>query len=70
MRTYVLVSGLVFDAITALQLVRFLLRWPVTVAGFTVPLWASAVAAIVAGSLAVWAMRLLMRTRVRPAAVA
>jgi hypothetical protein len=69
MRTYVLVSGLVFDVITALQLARFLLRWPVTVAGFAVPLWISAVAAIVAGSLAVWAMRLFMETRPRAAAV-
>ncbi len=69
MRTYVVVSALVFDAITALQLARLLLRWPVTVAGFAVPLWVSAIAAIVAGWLAVWAMRLLMQTRARPAAV-
>lgn len=69
MRTYVLASGLVFDAITALQLARLLLGWPVTVAGFVVPLWASAIAAVVAGSLAVWAMRLYVHTRPRPAAV-
>lgn len=69
MRSYILVSGLAFDAITALQLARLLLGWPVTVAGFAVPLWASAIAAVVAGSLAVWAMRLYMQARPRPAAV-
>jgi hypothetical protein len=65
MRTYVLLSAILFDLITALQLVRFLLRWPVTIAGFTVPLWVSAVAAIVAGSLAVWGTRLVLQTRSR-----
>jgi hypothetical protein len=68
MRTYVLVSELVFDALTALQLARLLLRWPVTVAGYAVPLWVSAVAVAVAGTMAVWAMRLLMQTRPRRAA--
>jgi hypothetical protein len=68
MRSYVVVSGIVFDVLTALQLIRLLLGWPVIVNGFAVPLWVSGVAAIVAGSLAVWAMRLLMQTRSRPAA--
>ena len=66
MRTYVLVSAIVFTAIAALQIVRLLLAWPVTVAGFAVPLWASAVAAVVAGTLAVSAMRLLMPMRASP----
>ena len=68
MRSYVVVSGLVFDAVTALQVARLLLRWPVVIAGFAVPLWASAIAAVVAAILAVWAMRLLMQTRPRPSA--
>jgi hypothetical protein len=70
MRTYVLVSALVFDAVTALQLVRLLLRWPVIVNGFAIPLWVSGVAALAAGAMAVWAMRLLMQLRARPASVA
>jgi hypothetical protein len=67
MRSYVVVSGIVFDVLTALQLIRLLLGWPVIVNGFAVPLWVSGVAAFVAGSLAVWAIR-LMQTRSRPAA--
>jgi hypothetical protein len=70
MRRYVLVSALVFDALTALQLVRLLLGWPVIVNGFAVPLWVSGVAVLVAGTMAVWAMRLLMQMRARPASVA
>jgi hypothetical protein len=70
MRRYVLVSALVFDALTALQLVRLLLRWPVIVNGLAVPLWVSGVAVLVAGTMAVWAMRLLMQMRARPASVA
>jgi hypothetical protein len=69
MRAYVVVSALIFDAVTALQVARLLLRWPVIIAGFAVPLSASAVAAIVAGVMAVWAMRLLIQTRPRSAAV-
>lgn len=68
MRTYVLVSSLVFDAITALQLARLLLRWPVTVAGVSVPVWASGIAAVVAGSLAAWGLRVYVRSR--PPAIA
>lgn len=63
MRAYVIVTGLLFDLITTLQVVRLFIGWPVTVAGVAVPLWASGVFAVVAGSLAVWAFRLMMRTR-------
>ena len=61
MRKYVLLSAVIFDAMTALQLARLALRWPVVVNGFGVPLWVSGVAAVIVGAMAVWAMRLLMR---------
>lgn len=57
MRRYVLVSGLFLTLLSGAQLLRLALRWPVTVAGANVPLWASAIAALIAGSLAVWAFR-------------
>ncbi len=34
------------------QAVRFALGWPVTINTFSVPLWASAIAAVVAGGIA------------------
>ena len=57
MRRYTLVSGLFLTLLTCVQLVRLLLRWPVRVAGIEVPLWASGIAAVIVGSLAIWAFR-------------
>lgn len=61
MRRYVLVSGLFLALLTCVQLLRLILRWPVTVAGASIPLWASAIAALIAGSLAIWAFRVSTR---------
>ena len=61
MRSYVLLSSFVFGILTAIQLARLLLGWPIVIAGASVPLWVSAIAAIVAGSLAVSGVRLLLR---------
>ena len=57
MRRYALVSGLFLTALTCVQLLRVLMRWPVRVASVDVPLWASVIAACIAGSLAIWAFR-------------
>jgi hypothetical protein len=57
MRRYTLVSGLFLALLTCVQLLRLFLRWPVRVAGVDVPLWVSGVAAIIGGSLAIWAFR-------------
>jgi hypothetical protein len=57
MRRYTLVSGLFFALLTCVQLVRLLRGWSVRVAGIDVPLWVSGVAAVIAGSLAIWAFR-------------
>ena len=57
MRRYVLVSGLFLVLVTCGQLLRLILGWPVTVAAVEIPVWASGVAAVIAGSLAIWAFR-------------
>ena len=57
MRRYELVSGILFSIIALAQLTRTLLAWPVQVAGFAVPVWASGIAFFITGSLAVWAFR-------------
>ena len=61
MRRYVLVSGLFLALLTCVQLLRLIFSWPVTVAGASIPLWASAIAALIAGSLAIWAFRVSAR---------
>jgi len=57
MRRYELVSGIFFTILALAQLTRAVLGWPVQVAGFTVPIWVSGVAFLIAGSLAMWAFR-------------
>lgn len=57
MRRYTLVSGVFLSLLTIAQLLRIVMRWPVRVATFDVPIWFSAIAALIAGSLAIWAVR-------------
>ena len=54
---YAVVSGVVFGVVAVLQVVRALYQWPVLVGGVDLPVWGSWVAALVAGSLCVWAFR-------------
>ena len=48
-----MLATFVLAAITVVQAIRFLWAWPVLINGFAVPLWASAVAAVVFAALAV-----------------
>ena len=57
MRRYELVSGAFFSVLALVQLTRVVLGWPVQVAAVAVPVWASLLACVVAGSFAVWAFR-------------
>jgi hypothetical protein len=59
MRRYVLVSGIFLSVLTVVQLLRVVMRWPVTVAGMSIPTWVSLIAAAVLGTLAIWAFRVL-----------
>ena len=57
MRRYERVSGIFFLLLAILQLARVIRGWPVQVAGVSVPVWASVIACLITGSLAVWAYR-------------
>ena len=57
MRRYELVSGTFFSLLALVQLTRVVLGWSVQVATVAVPIWASVLACLVAGSFAVWAFR-------------
>ena len=46
-----------FTLIAVLQLLRFVLGWEVTINGVSIPVWASAVAFVVAAGLAVTVWR-------------
>ena len=58
MRTFILVAGSVFTLVALAQVARLVFAVSFVVAGITVPMWASFVPLVVAGSLAVWAFRL------------
>jgi hypothetical protein len=54
---YILVSGCIFGVVAVVQALRALNQVPVQVGSFEVPVWASWLAAAVAGGLCVWAFR-------------
>jgi hypothetical protein len=57
MNRYAQFSGIFFSLLALVQLTRVVLRWPVQVADVTVPVWASALAFVIAATFAVWAFR-------------
>ena len=63
MRSYVIATVVLLGLIAAAQFTRFLVGWTVVVAGIGIPDWVSAVAAVIAGSLSAWGVRVLLKTR-------
>jgi len=57
MRRYAQISGAFFSVLAAVQLTRTILRWPVHVAGVSIPVWMSACAFVIASAFAIWAVR-------------
>lgn len=54
---YAVVSGALFGVVALLQAARALNQWPVHVGTLEIPVAASWIAMVVAGSLCVWAFR-------------
>lgn len=52
------VAGVVFAIVCVAQVARLVLRPEILVAGQVIPLWPSAVAAVVAGGLCLWMWKL------------
>ena len=57
MHRYGQVSGTFFAFLAIMQATRVVLGWPIQVAAISVPVWASVVAVLITGSLAIWAFR-------------
>ena len=57
MRRYAMVSALFLSLLALIQLVRVVRGWSVVVAGVDIPVWISAIAFVIAGSLALWGFR-------------
>ncbi|MCX5850774.1 MAG: hypothetical protein NT072_01765 [Deltaproteobacteria bacterium] len=58
------VAGTLFGLMALAQLLRLLIRPEVLVAGYTMPLWPSALAVVVLGGMSLWMWK-LARTPVR-----
>jgi hypothetical protein len=58
MRAYLQISGSLFGLIAVAHLLRLLRHWPVNLAGYSVPFWASWLGLVFAGGLSVWAFQL------------
>jgi hypothetical protein len=54
---YPLLSGGIFGLVALLQAARAVADWDVQIGPINVPIWFSWAAAVVAGSLAIWAFR-------------
>jgi hypothetical protein len=57
MKTFTLLSIIVFSLMAIVQLARLILGWEVTVNGVSIPVWVSAIAFVVTGGLAVMLWR-------------
>ena len=60
---YALVSGSVFGIIAVLQAIRAVLQVPAQVGTQPIPVWVSWLAALIGGSLCVWAFRTARQAR-------
>jgi hypothetical protein len=63
MRAYIQVSSVVFALVALGHVFRVVRRWPLLIAGRPLPAVASLVVAVVAGTMALWAWRLLSTHR-------
>jgi hypothetical protein len=56
-KPYTTAASIVFTLVAIAQLLRFALRWPVTIDGIDIPLWVSAIVCLIAATLAVMIRR-------------
>jgi hypothetical protein len=56
-KTFALVAGVVFGAVTLVQILRIVMAWQVMIGGQAVPMWFSWIAIVVAGFLSFTGLR-------------
>ena len=57
MKPFSAIAAVVFAVVALAQLLRLVVGWPVVVNGIDIPVWASAIACLVAAGLAVMVWR-------------
>ncbi len=58
---FCIVAGLFFAVVALLHLLRIYMDWPVVIADWSVPMWVSWIALVVAGILAIWGLAFAAR---------
>ena len=60
-KAYLKVTGIIFVIVAVLHLLRLIYQWPAQIGAFSMPMWLSCVALLVASVLFVWAFILLRK---------
>ena len=60
-KTFTLLAGVVFAIVALLHLLRIYMGWPVVIDDWTVPMWVSWIALVVAGGLSYCGLSLTQR---------
>jgi len=62
-KTFSLLAGVIFAVVALFHLVRIFMEWTVIIGDWSIPMWASWIALVVAGGLALLGLRLSERRR-------
>jgi len=61
-RTFVAIAALIFGVVALLHLLRVIAGWSIVIDAWTVPMWVSWLALVVAGALSYFGMRVARRS--------
>jgi hypothetical protein len=61
-KTFVLIAGVIFAIVALVHLLRILLGWPIVIDNWTVPMWLSWIALVIAGGLSYFGLSLVSRS--------
>jgi hypothetical protein len=61
-KTFVLITGVIFAIVALAHLLRILMGWPVVIDNWTVPMWVSWIALVIAGALSYFGLSIGLRS--------
>jgi hypothetical protein len=61
-KTFVLLAGVVFAIVALAHLLRIVMGWPIVIDTWTVPMWLSWIALVIAGGLGFFGLSLVSRS--------
>jgi hypothetical protein len=61
-KTFVLLAGVIFAIVALAQLLRIFIGWPILIDDWTVPMWVSWIALLIAGGLSDFGFSLVSRS--------